>query len=85
MKPLTQSQIILKLLESKYPDYVYSYDLTKVNTKWGYLGLQGNRRARELAEEGTIEVVHDKKYAKYRCKLPEPPKVLPQFAREEIK
>lgn len=65
---LSQSQIIVKLLESE-PREFYSYELVKVWTKWGYLGLAADRRCRELAKDGIIEVSHEGKYAKYKAKI----------------
>lgn len=62
---MTQSQIVLKILEEAN-DWVVSYELSKVSTKWGWVGPTGDRRARELAENGVIERKHDKGYAWYR-------------------
>ena len=69
MKRLTQREIILNLLRSE-DKWFCSYELLKVNTKWGWIGSQGDRRARELAEEGIIEVRHNGKYAEYHAHLP---------------
>lgn len=66
MKKLTQSQLIVKFLESRYPDYVYGYELVKVNTPKGWIGSSGDRRARELAEKGIIKAMHEGKYVKYQ-------------------
>lgn len=57
-------------------EWVPSYSLTKVNTKYGWLGSSGDRRARELAEIGNhivngttyfIERRKQGKYAEYRA------------------
>lgn len=64
---LTQSQIIMKVLEVR-KDWVPSYELMKVSTGWGWIGSSGDRRARELAEAGKVEVRHQGKYAEYRVK-----------------
>lgn len=68
MKPkkLTQTQIIVHLLRANAGEWFLSYQLCKVNTPFGWLGLQGPRRARELAEANEIEREDEGKYAKYR-------------------
>jgi hypothetical protein len=48
MKKLSQKQIVLNYLQS-INDWVPSYQLTKLNTPWGFIGSQGDRRARELS------------------------------------
>jgi hypothetical protein len=70
MKKPTQTDIIVKLLNSEPSRWYKSYELLKANTPWGFLGSQGDRRARELAESGQIEVRHIGKYAEYRAKEP---------------
>lgn len=65
---ITQRQIILNLLRSHPHEWFFSYDLMKVETPWGFIGSQGDRRARELAEDSLIEVNHEEKYARYRAK-----------------
>lgn len=67
---MTYSQIILNLLRDAPKNWFYSHQLGKVNTKWGWIGSSGERRARELAEEGKIDVRHIGKYAEYRAKKP---------------
>jgi hypothetical protein len=66
-KKPTQHQIIKAYLRQKQ-DWVNSYFLRGVQTDYGFIGHQGDRRARELAEAGEIEVRHDGKYAEYRTK-----------------
>lgn len=68
MAKLTQKEIILKLLRENPDSWFPSYSLLKASTKYGWLGSQGDRRARELAESRTIEVRHQGKYAEYRAK-----------------
>lgn len=46
--------------------FVRAYNLEKVQTKWGWIGSSGSRRARELAEEGLIERRVTDGYAEYR-------------------
>ena len=67
---MTYQAIILKLLRETPENWFYSHQLGKVNTKWGWIGSSGERRACELAEKGLIEVRHQGKYAEYRAKKP---------------
>lgn len=62
---LTQSEIILKVLEEN-KDFVPSYNLIKMNTKWGWLGSSADRFARLLAESGIIQRKRDGKYTYYK-------------------
>lgn len=71
MKKLSYKQIILKTLEAEPTRYFYSYELEKVNTPFGWIGIRGSRDCRELAAKGLIEVNHDEKYARYRAISPE--------------
>lgn len=64
---MTQHQIILKTLKD-FGDWVPSYQLVKTDTEHGFLGTSGDRRARELYEEGLIGRRHNGKYAEYRAK-----------------
>ena len=65
MEKLTQSQIILNVLEdSKF--WIPSFDLIKVNTKWGWLGSSADRFARWLAEDGIIQKKREGKYVFYK-------------------
>lgn len=75
MKKRTQHEIITLYLLS-VGDWVPSYRLVKQETAWGWIGLQGDRRAYELVKEGcvvdtvqyTIEHRKNGKYAEYRIK-----------------
>lgn len=67
---ITQKQIIHKFLKSIHPSWSKAYDLRGRNTEFGFCGHQADRRAREMAESGEIEVRHDGKYAEYRSKVP---------------
>lgn len=74
MKRLTLQDIItLHLAEVR--EWVASYQLSKLQTKWGWIGSSGERRARELAEAGdhlvrgmvyAIEKEQRGKYVYYR-------------------
>ena len=68
---LTQHQIIKKYLEFR-GEWIASYDLLKINTPYGWLGSQADRRARELAERGEIERKQIGEYAYYRVPKPKP-------------
>lgn len=68
MPKITQRNIILNVLRDNPEKWFNSYDFIKVNTKYGWLGSQADRRCRELAEENLIEVRHEGKYAQYRAK-----------------
>ena len=45
---LTQEEIILAVLED-VNDWTPSYNIIKVNTKWGWLGTGADREARILS------------------------------------
>lgn len=68
---MTQKEIILKYLEhlhlgDREGGWVYEYRLRSIHTPFGWLGSQGDRRCRELAQEGKLERKKDGKYAMYR-------------------
>ncbi len=69
MAKITQREIILRYLRSIPDQWVKAYDLRGKATPFGFSGHQADRRARELAEEGLIEVQHSK-YAEYRAMKP---------------
>jgi len=52
---ITQQEIVVRLLVSRMGQWVPSYQIVKQNTPWGWLGLQADRRAFELAKEGKFE------------------------------
>ena len=54
MKKPTQKEIIIKMLQEQPNRKFFSYELTKIATRHGYIGSSGDRRARELAEKGTL-------------------------------
>lgn len=65
MKKLTYHQKILAHLKD-HGDWVPSYALSGVETDYGWVGSSGERRARELAEDGKLERKVVGKYAYYR-------------------
>lgn len=85
MKKYSQSEIILKVLESDKSRWYFSYELIKMNTPWGFLGIQSPRRSREMAEVGSIDVKHEGKYVQYRYKILEDvPKIKSFFLQAKI-
>lgn len=72
---MTQRELIVRYLAARIGVWTPSYDLVKRETELGYIGLQGDRRAQELAEDGYflspnykyfIERRRNGKYAEYR-------------------
>ena len=61
----TQKDIILNVLREKQ-DWVASYNLEKIDTRWGWLGTSGLKRCRELEVEGKIEKKMEGGYVWYR-------------------
>lgn len=84
MKKFSQKEIILNLLKESPGNWFPSYSLLKASTRWGWIGSQGDRRARELAEEGKIVVRHQGKYAEYKCKEPETSIYRPEVMRQKL-
>jgi len=64
---MTQSNIILEVLNDT-KEWMPSWYFVKQDTKWGWLGTSGDRRARELYEDGKIERKHEGKYSYYKIK-----------------
>lgn len=71
-------------------DWVPSYELSRRETKWGWIGSSGERRARELAEggehllDGMVYIMERRmhgKYVEYRVASIAPKK--PKFAYVE--
>ena len=67
MAKLKQVKIVVDYLKSNYPHWIPAYKLRSIDTEFGWLGSQGDRRCRELAEKGTIERKLIGKYANYRA------------------
>lgn len=87
MKLTYQDKITLFLHDQK-GQWVESFKLGKVHTKWGWIGSSGERRAREIAEKGIhitngikyyIEHKIENGYAWYRCTGGEKDVILPRF------
>lgn len=65
---MKQREIILKYLESYYPEWVPGYSLHGLNTSWGFLGSRAERNCREMRSEGILERKIIKTFAHYRIK-----------------
>lgn len=65
---MSQREIIISYLKSLNGEWVREYNLRAVQTPFGFLGFQADRRCRELAEEGVIERRLSGKYAEMRIK-----------------
>ena len=77
---LTQKQILIKYLQY-VGDFIPAYKLRSVNTPFGWLGFQADRRCRELANEGKIERRLERGFVSYRIKSNPPIQVLKSEAR----
>jgi hypothetical protein len=67
---LTQKQAIISYLRW-VNDWIPSYKLRSLETPFGWIGIQGDRRARELAQEGKIDHKIEGKYSYYKAKEPQ--------------
>lgn len=74
MRRTLQDVIVLHLADQA-GQFVFGYDLEKVNTKYGWIGSSGTRRCRELSEAGkhriagieyVIESRKQGRYVQYR-------------------
>ena len=71
MKKLKYHEIILKLLENEPTRYFQSWEVSRVNTPWGFIGPSGDRIARDMAISGIIDRdgrENGKFYVKFRAK-----------------
>ena len=66
---MIQKEILIKYLQDA-EDWIPSYKLRSINTNSGFLGSQGDRRARELFEDDKIERKMIGKYVYYKAKKP---------------
>jgi hypothetical protein len=62
---LSQKEIIVKHL-NRWGGWMPEYLLRSVSTNFGWIGSQGDRRVRELVEEGILEHRINGKYAEVR-------------------
>lgn len=67
---MTQKQIIKAYLRDAQGAWIPAYKLRSVSTPYGWIGHQGDRICRKLAEEGEIERTLIGRYAHYRAKQP---------------
>ncbi len=68
---MTYQEIIKHVLMDR-KDWVPSYDLEKVSTPYGWIGLRGTRTCRDLAKKGVIEKKMIDGYIHYRWPVNEP-------------
>jgi hypothetical protein len=61
----TYEVIIYKVLADKPNEWIPSYNLVKVSTKYGWLGSCADRIARYMAEDGKISRKREGKYTYY--------------------
>lgn len=62
---LTQKELVYRCLEA-HEGWVAGYRLRSLQTPLGFIGSSGDRRARELAEEGRIETRMQGRFVAYR-------------------
>lgn len=71
---MTQKDLILEVLLRNSDDWIVSHQLIKTDTPWGYIGIDGLRRCRDLVAEGKIEsklgreIGKDPRFVYYRIK-----------------
>lgn len=56
---MTQKEIILRVCQDK--EWHHGWEFMREDTPWGFLGKNGDRRARELAEEELLSTDYDSK------------------------
>lgn len=68
MKKLSLKQRILERLKDMEGQWVHRGRIEERVKEWGYLAENGNRRCRELCEDGLIERKEEKGSVSYRYK-----------------
>lgn len=88
MAKISQKEIILKHFQKHPNEKFMSYDLIQKNFDNGWVGISGDRRARELAEEGVLLKERHGKYERYWLAeahiKPEPKQKVPSVIIREI-
>lgn len=81
--------IIVRHLADQQGEWVMGYDLEKVNTRYGWIGSSGQRRCRELAEQGTHKIgnieykIESQKMGKYvQYRVADERNTTPQYRME---
>lgn len=64
-------EIIIRLLQKNPDRWYWGYELEKANTPYGWIGTQGQRRARELAEDHKIDKRLKDGLVQYRIHKPQ--------------
>lgn len=67
---MSQTTGILDYLRAKWRDnpenpWIFSYDLIKVHTPYGYFGIEAKRRCEEMVKSGILKSTKDGKYVKF--------------------
>ena len=82
---MSQKEIVVRYLAARMGEWTPSYQIVKQDTDWGWLGIQADRRALELAKEGKfessnytyyIEARRNGKYAEFRVAFKTPRQTL---------
>lgn len=68
---LSAKEIIVRLLHTNADRWFWGYELEKVGTPYGWIGTQGQRRARELAEDGRLDRRIKDGLVQYRISKPQ--------------
>jgi len=66
MKKPTQTELVVRILNSKRGFWVPSYDLVKQNTPWGWTGTQSDRRAYEIVVDGYWDSQHNRYFIEHK-------------------
>lgn len=67
---MTQKAILTKLFEDNPDKKFFTYEMQKVETKYGWLGSQADRIARTLFKEGVLDREPRGQYEVYWLKNP---------------
>lgn len=68
---LSAKGIIVRYLQKQPDKWFWGYELEKVSTPYGWIGTQGQRRARELAEDGKLDRRIKDGLVQYRISKPQ--------------
>lgn len=70
-RKITQREMVVRFLASRIGTWTPSYQIVKQETEWGFLGIQADRRAFELAQDGYFDspnnryIIEHRKVGKY--------------------
>ena len=63
---ISQRELVVRYLAARLGEWTPSFALVKQDTEWGFLGLQSDRRAFELAEDGHFDSPHHRYFIEHR-------------------